>query len=215
MSLSWFPCSPTLTSRNETKAGLRESCCQPRAAATTQTIENTRQSELKFHTAVLYKLLLFTLLFHGLSMKVQSARLDLRLSECLTSQTALLLDWMQKLCSCLLYVQAQPPHTLTFSPPASKARGLSTPISAPAEPLLFPNHQFKTQIKKSSFSLLQTIKKTDQNAHPGRLVRIATTVSHAIKFDLVGEHAVGKHAGVTPLRNKEMDGAKNSELTQL
>ena len=46
-------------------------------------------------------------------------------------------------------------------------------------------------------------------------VHIANTVSHVIKFDLMGEHAVGKHAGVTPPRNKEMDGAKNSELTQL
>ena len=60
---------------------------KPTPAATTWTIEKAGQSKLKFYTVMMNKLLLITLLFHGL-VKVQSARLDLRLAECLTSQTA-------------------------------------------------------------------------------------------------------------------------------
>ena len=69
------------------KQALGKAVAQQRVAATTWTTENAGQSELEFHTIMMYKLLLIILLFHGL-VKVQSARLDLRLAECLTSQTA-------------------------------------------------------------------------------------------------------------------------------
>ena len=78
---------------------------KPTPAATTWTIEKAGQSKLKFYTVMMYKLLLITLLFHGL-VKVQSARLDLRLAECLTSQTALLLTYFSFSTRCKNYAVA-------------------------------------------------------------------------------------------------------------
>ena len=58
-------------------------------------------------------------------------------------------------------------------------------------------------------------KKTDQNVHPVRRAHSHHCLSWHQAIDPMDKHAVGKHAGVTPIGNRERDGTKDSEPTQV